>query len=295
MALAKVTPVQHYASNNMGQYQFISLKDIVNNFIVSQVGDDKIIKSAKRSEVLYHAQRGIAELNYDTLGNIKTQEIELPPSLSIALPHDFVNIVEICFVNSKGILYPIQKSSVSADPNSIQQDIDYNYIFDFDGFPTVSSQSVTADRFLDATKGNVANRNEIDFLEEGFGYTVDKGARYGIDPTLANKNGSYLINDKFGLISFSGDLAGSIIVLKYISDGLHSDADMEIHKFAEEAMYKIIACSLVSAKSNIPEYQVNRFKKEKRASIRNAKLRLAKLSPNEIIQELRGKSKQIKH
>ena len=70
---------------------------------------------------------------------------------------------------------------------------------------------------------------------------------------------------------------------------------MEIHKFAEEAMYKIIAHGLISTKSNIPEYQVNRFKKEKRASIRNAKLRLAKLSPNEIIQELRGKSKQIKH
>ena len=290
MALAKITPVQHYASNNMGQYQFISLKDIVNNFIVSQVGDDKIIKSAKRSDVLYHAQRGIAELNYDTLGNIKTQEIELPPSLSVALPHDFVNIVEICFVNSKGILYPIQKSSVSADPSSIQQNIDYDYIFDYDGFPTIASQSVTADRFLDATKDNVANKNEINFS-----YTAGKGARYGIDPTLENKNGSYLINDKFGLISFSGDLAGSIIVLKYISDGLHSDADMEIHKFAEEAMYKIIAHGLISTKSNIPEYQVNRFKKEKRASIRNAKLRLAKLSPNEIIQELRGKSKQIKH
>jgi len=290
MALAKITPVQHYASNNMGQYQFISLKDIVNNFIVSQVGDDKIIKSAKRSEVLYHAQRGIAELNYDTLGNIKTQEIELPPSLSVALPHDFVNIVEICFVNSKGILYPIQKSSVSADPSSIQQNIDYDYIFDYDGFPTIASQSVTADRFLDATKDNVANKNEINF-----GYTAGKGARYGIDPTLANKNGSYLINDKFGLISFSGDLAGSIIVLKYISDGLHSDADMEIHKFAEEAMYKSITYGVASAKTNIPEYQINRFKKEKRASIRQAKLRLAKISVPEIIQSMRIKAKQIKH
>lgn len=295
MALAKVTPVQHYASNNMGQYQFISLKDIVNNFIVSQVGDDKIIKNAKRTEVLYHAQRGIAELNYDTLGNIKTQEIELPPSLSIAIPHDFVNIVDINFVNSNGVLYPIQKSSISGDPNSIQQDSDYNYIFDYDGFPTISSQSVTADRFKEATAGNSVSRNEIDALEDGLGYSIDKGGRFGIDPSLANKNGSYLINEKFGLISFSADLTGSIIVIRYISDGLHSDSDMEIHKFAEEAMYKIIACGIVSSKSDIPEYQVNRFKKEKRAAIRNAKLRLAKLSPNEIIQSLRGKSKQIKH
>ena len=52
---------------------------------------------------------------------------------------------------------------------------------------------------------------------------------------------------------------------------------------------------LAAAKSNIPEYQINRIKKERRAAIRNAKLRLAQLSPEEIIQTLRGKSKQIKH
>ena len=73
MALAKVTPSVHYASSDKGIYQFISMGDIINNFIVSHVGDDKIIKKAKRAEVLYHAQRGIAELNYDTLGNIKSQ------------------------------------------------------------------------------------------------------------------------------------------------------------------------------------------------------------------------------
>ena len=66
-------------------------------------------------------------------------------------------------------------------------------------------------------------------------------------------------------------------------------------KFAEEALYKCIMYGLAAAKSNIPEYQVNRIKKERRAAIRNAKLRLAQLSPEEIIQTLRGKSKQIKH
>ena len=85
------------------------------------------------------------------------------------------------------------------------------------------------------------------------------------------------------------------LVLKYISDGLHADDDMKVHKFAEEALYKCIMYGLAAAKSNIPEYQVNRIKKERRAAIRNAKLRLAQLSPEENIQTLRGKSKQIKH
>ena len=70
---------------------------------------------------------------------------------------------------------------------------------------------------------------------------------------------------------------------------------MKVHKFAEEALYKCIMYGLAAAKSNIPEYQINRIKKERRAAIRNAKLRLAQLSPEEIIQTLRGKSKQIKH
>ena len=86
----KQTQKEYYAGTQKGNYQFIPITDIINNFIVSQVGDDKIIKSAKRAEVAFHAQRGIQELNYDTINNLKTQEIDLPPSLSVDLPHDFV-------------------------------------------------------------------------------------------------------------------------------------------------------------------------------------------------------------
>ena len=70
---------------------------------------------------------------------------------------------------------------------------------------------------------------------------------------------------------------------------------MKVHKFAEEAIYKWIAHAILSGKSNIPEHQVNRFKKEKRAAIRQAKLRLSNIKLEEITQILRGKSKQIKH
>ena len=40
------TPKEYYAGTEKCNYQFISITDIINNFIVSQVGDDKIIKSA---------------------------------------------------------------------------------------------------------------------------------------------------------------------------------------------------------------------------------------------------------
>ena len=70
---------------------------------------------------------------------------------------------------------------------------------------------------------------------------------------------------------------------------------MIVHKFAEEAMYKYIAHAILATRSNTPEYIVNRFKKERFAEIRKAKLRLSNIKSEELAQVMRGKSKQIKH
>ena len=48
-------------------YQFISLEEIINQFIVAYVGEDKLIPKAKRLDVAFHAQRALAELSFDTL------------------------------------------------------------------------------------------------------------------------------------------------------------------------------------------------------------------------------------
>ena len=70
---------------------------------------------------------------------------------------------------------------------------------------------------------------------------------------------------------------------------------MQVHKFAEEAMYKCIMYAILSSKTNIQEYIVQRYKKERFAAIRTAKLRLSNIKLEELTQILRGKSKQIKH
>jgi hypothetical protein len=80
-----------------------------------------------------------------------------------------------------------------------------------------------------------------------------------------------------------------------VSDRLGSAGEMQVHKFAEEAIYKWIAYGILSTRTNIPEYIVQRFKKEKFAETRKAKLRLSNIKLEEITQILRGKSKQIKH
>jgi len=64
---------------------------------------------------------------------------------------------------------------------------------------------------------------------------------------------------------------------------------------AEEAMYMHILYSILASRANIPEYVVRRYKIERRAALRNAKIRLSNIKLEEISQVMRGKSKWIKH
>ena len=90
----------------------------------------------------------------------------------------------------------------------------------------------------------------------------------------------------------------SIFKISSVSDKiekLEAEEEMKVHKFAEEAMYKWIAHAILSTRINTPEYLVQRYKRERFAAIRNAKLRLSNFKLEELTQILRGKSKWIKH
>ena len=121
------------------------------------------------------------------------------------------------------------------------------------------------------------------------------GQRFGLDPQHAQANGSFFIDCDEGKIHFSSNLSGKTIKLKYISDSLGTEAEMQVHKFAEEALYRWIAYGCLIARIGIPEYVINRFRREKFAETRKAKLRLSNIKLEEITQIFRGKSKQIKH
>ena len=76
----------YYEGSDIGSYQFVSLKDIISQFMVVYVGDDKLIDKARKIDVQFHAMRGLQELSFDTFKSIKSQEIVLPPSLTMPLP-----------------------------------------------------------------------------------------------------------------------------------------------------------------------------------------------------------------
>ncbi len=280
------------ATEQFGNYQYVSLENIINNFIISYVGEDKIISKVRRTDIAFHAQRGLAELSYDTLKSFKSQEIEVPPSLSMKLPHDFVNYVKLSWLDNDGIERIIMPTRKTSNPEALIQDSNYDYSFDTDGTLLAAANSETWDKFKDATNRNNTNQDNLDEFER---YRGAQGGRYGLEPELANSNGVYYIDNLRGRIFFDSSLTGKIITLKYISDSLGTDNEMVVHKFAEEALYKHIAHAILATRANTQEYLVLRFKKEKFAATRQAKLRLSNLKSEELAQVMRGKSKIIKH
>jgi hypothetical protein len=279
-------------NNNYGSYEYIKLGDIINNFIVGYVGAGKLIAGCKRTDIMFHAKRGLQEFSYDTLKCIKSQELTIPPSLSVPIPQDYVNYVRCSWIDDVGAKHIIYPTRVTSNPRELP-------IQDNDGIPTQDSfednieaqQSITDDRWADRTL-NVDNQPD-DYRVPRRDFLL--GQRYGLQPEEAQVNGVFTINKRLGKFSFSSDLAGKIIIIEYVSDGLAVDEDMKVPKMAEQAMYMHISHAILSGRSNVPEYIVNRFKRERSAALRNAKIRLSNIKIEEIAQVLRNKAKWIKH
>ena len=286
---------------NYGGYQYITLNDAIDNFMVGYVGDGKIIQTAKKSDVLFFAKRTLQEFSYDTLKSIHSQELTIPASLNIVLPQDYVNYVDVSWIDTYGVKRPIF-------PTNNLTTIPYNTpVQDNKGVPTqdnfgenIEGTSITKERF-DSMNTNILN-NDFDlddwaYFSNAYGYNGNwnMGQFYGADPQYSNVNGYFTIDEREGKMSFSSDLADKLIVLEYVSDGLAYDKDTKVPKLAEEALYASILHYIVSTRANQPEYLVQRLRKDKSSKLRNAKIRLSNIKLTEIVQVMRGKSKWLKH
>jgi hypothetical protein len=544
----------YYTGNSFGNYQFVTIDDIVNQFMISYVGENKIIPKIKKTDVAFWAQRALQELSFDTFKSFKSQQIDLPPSLIMPLPHDYVNYTKISWSDGSGIKHPLYPTNSTSNPYQIKQHSNGNYFFGLEGsfleetnlvqdsqfdftldnniwsysegarsgawtdpwrtsgnpvkyyieniFDEVKiiggqlefkqlwqhgygisgpsrayavwqkidvrfektvdlkATATSGDQQLDGVTllcdygvvrvgltsqdpnigwvnpaGNLkpatatppggpneginrqASNYDIGYLEWADGTTSMKeienidvtqydyiwvyiqsyspwttdsvstitntydhdndpssdeiavpkngspvqplplsstnntfqtnvvdfisvitegqkdvltensldgnsstwnnykssvpsennndnyeddtywpydGRRYGLDPQHAQVNGSFFIDDRLGKIHFSSNVSGKTVILDYISDSLGTTEEMQVHKLAEDAMYKWIAHAIIST-SSYGQNLAPRFAKEKFAAVRKAKLRLSNIKLEEIVQVLRGKSKQIKH
>ena len=505
--LDNTTHLEYYQGNDYGNYQFVSLDDIITQFQIMYVGEDKLIPKAKRADIAFHAQRALAELSFDTFKSFKSQQIDVPPSLTMILPHDYVNYTKVSWADSAGVKRPIYHTRHTSNPFQIKQEEGGEYSFgggfiellqnaSFDSTleaggpwsftdayvnPTIVNTTGTSNvsiidgsltfrnashryktnfegttiqpifgvaqacwqpidvsafdqvtllatatstaagtqvaasgvsyatpnttvrigistspgsmEIIGANTGvngvpespNLSTDNFIGFESWTSGETGEKAItvdvsnyttvyvlivsiapwtthsgvytelfvnttvdsvsvqtpngsmslvspegnemnsstwndysshvpsedsiqdyryeqhwlnpneRYGLHPEHAQINGSFYIDDRLGRIHFSSNISGKTVILDYISDSLGTDAEMQVPKLAEDAMYKHILYDVISTRSNIGGARLSFHKREKFAAVRKAKLRLSNIKLEELTQILRGQSKIIKH
>tara|TARA_R110000803_G_scaffold52011_2_gene107219 strand:+ start:3033 stop:4286 length:1254 start_codon:yes stop_codon:yes gene_type:complete len=289
--------------DNYGGYQYLKLNNIVNNFMVGYVGKDKLLPTVKRTDVIFFAKRTMQEFSYDTLKSIKSSELNIPPSLTLPLPQDYVNYVRTSWVDQLGVQHIIYPT------NNLTTSPYYTQLQDANGIPTqdnfgndTEGTSITQERWHGANGSEINRRFDNADLNSGinpydynYGTLNGYGQRYGLEPSISQSNGWFNLNERENKLSFSGGLANQLIVFEYISDGLAYDLDSRVPKMAEDAMYASILYSIIAGRINQPEYVVQRLKKDKSAKLRNAKIRLSNIKIEEITQVMRNKSKWIKN
>ena len=293
-----------------GNYQFLKIGDIVSDVIAIYCQKGRMLEGIRKGDVNYPAHRALQELSFDTFRSIRSMEIEIPPSLVMALPIDYVGYTKVVWKDSSGIEHTLMPAIVTSNPTAYTQDSNYYLTFDTpSGDATHPSDSNT---WFDY-HGNTANStNPADPDADGSYdiFELDDGKRYGGEPRHMNANGSFFIDQVKGRVHFSSNCTGKTVTLKYISDGLgyaqvddnmfskgvlERKNDYIVHKFAQEAMIKWVVYGCLQSKENADPNMLGLLKKEKFAETRKAKIRLSEIKLEEITQILRGKSKWIKH
>jgi hypothetical protein len=287
---------------NWGSYQFVSLADIVNNFMLVYSGNNSLVNNEDRFKVLFHAKRAIMELNYDAFKEVKILELSVGESLRYILPQDYVNWVRLSEYRN-GILYPLTENIQTNWSNAYLQDNTARILFDINGnvlkpeFSDMSYQRITGQKksiYINAN--NPYNGTEGWQWEGNWYFDYQVGARFGLNTETANTNPTFSIDKKGGVINFSSAMNDRLAVLEYVSDGMENgnDASVTVNKLFEEYVYSYIRYSILNSKLGVQEYIVSRARKEKGALLRNAKIRLSNIHPGRLLMNLRGQDKWIK-
>jgi hypothetical protein len=274
-------------SSQWGQYQYTTLEDIINNYLMSRDGDDYSAMTP-RFKILYQAMRGLREFYYDVLQEVKATSLELSPSLTITLPPDFVNYVRISWLDDDGILHPMAMDNRMSIAKEYLQDHNYNILFDNDGNPLIGSDNLSSSGDSMSSSGSSCNN----LCSPSFLPNADMSKSF--------TNGKYKIDKSRGIISFGSAVEGKEIVLEYISDGIFTgfegrpEQDIRIHKFAESAVLDYIYYQLIKNRRNVPYNEKMRAKKEYYNSRRVSKMRINTIRKSELLQVFKGNSKWIK-
>lgn len=318
-----ISQYEYYTNNgntptdaNWGSYQYVSLQDIVNNFLLMYSGNRSLVNNEERYKVLFHAKRAIQELNYDAFKEIKVLELSVCDQLRYVLPSDFVNWVRISlYVN--GWLMPLSENIQTLSAKAYLQDNNCNILFDQNGNILEPQYSnIDYDRIKGTKKSIYLNHGHQFNGQEGyccdgnwyFDYGI--GDRIGLNTETANRNPTFNIDKKAGVINFDSSILGYIrdqnqnnlhdrsatVILEYVSDGMENgdNSAISVNKLFEQYIYAAIKYEILNSKFGVQEYIVARARKERGALLRNAKIRISNIHPGRLLMNLRGMDKIIK-
>jgi len=276
-------------SSKWGNYQYLTLEEVINNYAMSRDSDD-FTSNTQRHKILYQAMRGLRELYFDTLQEVKAIQLELSPALSVVLPPDYINYVRISWVDEFGQLHPMANDPRMSIAQQYLQDHEYNLLFDSDG--CVLKGSPDGGASSSATDSTDGVSNSYSFCRDGFAPNADMSKYF--------PNGKYRLDKNAGVIQFGSGIEGKSIVLEYISDGLFTgcegspEEEIRINKFAESTILDFIYYQLIKNRRQVPYNEKMRARKEYYNSRRITKARINTLRKSEIIQAFKGSSKWIK-
>jgi hypothetical protein len=307
--MAYITQEKYYENNgvaprdsNWGSYQYVSLQDIVNNFLLMYSGNHSLVNNEERYKILFHAKRAIQELNYDAFKQIKVLELTVDDTLKYILPSDYVNWVRVNLYRD-GYLRPLTENIQVLSAKAYLQDNTGKILFDAQGNALSPEFSEIDLQRLEGVKRNIyLNAQSAYDGQEGwnidgnwyFDYSI--GTRYGLNTETANFNPTFNVDAKSGVINFNSDMYGESVVLEYISDGMENGNDslISVNKLFEKFIYAYIMYEILSTKLGVQEYIVARAKKEKTSLMRNSKIRLSNIHPGRLLMNLRGLDKWLK-
>jgi hypothetical protein len=286
---------------NWGSYQYVGLEDIVKNFQLMYAGNHELINNENRFKILFHAKRGIQELNYDAFKEIKNLELQVYDDLRFVLPADYVNWVKL-YLLKDNVLRELTENIQVQSAVSYIQSATASFTYDGDGNATEVDSTLDTERkngslrsiYLNDEIDENVNPNVYNYDSDIYNYRI--GARYGLNTETANINPTFTIDKKAGVINFDSTMANQQCVLQYISDGMENgdDSKISVNKLFEEYIYAYIQYAILNSKFGVQEYIINRARKNKQALLRNAKIRLSNIHPSRLLMNLRGEDKWLK-
>ncbi|WP_339877051.1 hypothetical protein [Olleya marilimosa] len=236
----------HNDQNRHGEYQYLTLKEVVDDFMVDSIDDDDILKNTKRSLVVKLAKKGLRELNKGKLGRVIPVEITVPESLVLTLPHDYVSYLRVSLVvkdenNDAYRLKPLNINNDMSIAKGYLQDNDYELLFDSDGY------------ILTADSSNAYNKPFKSYMFTKSSCNLSGNA--GLDTSKLSKFGDVVFDEERGKMVFSSNLSDREIVLEYRSDGLakdtYNEGQIKVHKDIFDCLYDYVYWQCLKRKKSV--------------------------------------------